>query len=524
MTPADKGRTQDLTFSNGNETAAVAASGEEVALKSTVPFGPNPSLGGARAVFSRNPVSGWEMHSVLAPGASAREVTPTLFSADLSQVALESQIAGLNFGEKPLDEEIEVGPVGGPDAVVASIPRKEVETSNTQFLGATADFSHVLFVSIDHALPLRSNEEETAAEATDHGARDLYDWSGKHLQLVNVRENGSLVNRCGAFLGAGATSGENFDTVNAVSEDGSKVFFTSPYNGTILSEPGCQEPARLYMRVDGDEPVEVSTPEPEAHPSKNLPVRAVRYNYATPDGSKVFFNTETVFTRRDAEEQAEQKLFEYDPEAPEGKRLRRIANGVPRTIGVGSQVESYGFVFSEDGSTVYIESKPNATVHEIYRLDTKTTERVHVATAYVPPGVAEPSYSTPNGEFFLFTSRGVKDPGEPRGAGPNNELGNNELYRYDRATGSVMCVTCGTGNAPAQGEVIDGKNSTFGSSLTDDVPRFDADLRKRSGGVLSDDRAARAAGHEQHRHWTEQLHRNAGLGCVRVGGRRRWWV
>ncbi len=77
-----------MTFSNSNEKAAVASSGEQLALSATVPFGPNPSRSGARAVFSRNPVSGWEMKSVLTPGASTsgRAVNMELFAPDLSQI------------------------------------------------------------------------------------------------------------------------------------------------------------------------------------------------------------------------------------------------------------------------------------------------------------------------------------------------------------------------------------------------------------------------------------------------------
>ena len=39
---------------------------------------------------------------------------------------------------------------------------------------------------------------------------------------------------------------------------------------------------------------------------------------------------------------------------------------------------------------------------------------------------------------------------EPRG------VGHNELYRYDAADGSVMCVSCGEGAvAPAEGEMLE---------------------------------------------------------------------
>ncbi len=43
----------------------------------------------------------------------------------------------------------------------------------------------------------------------------------------------------------------------------------------------------------------------------------MRYNYATPEGSKVFFNTQTPLTAGETpEEKSENKLFEYDTESP----------------------------------------------------------------------------------------------------------------------------------------------------------------------------------------------------------------
>ncbi len=464
VTPVDKGRTQALTFT---ESAKVLASGdgEKIALEATVPFGPNPSLGGARAVFSRT-VAGWEMGSAVATGASEHIIRmEQLFSPDLSQIAIESE-TGLNFVERSPDIAFEVGPVGGPYALVASIPREDAN-GRTVFIGASADFGHVLFVSVDHELPL-SGVEGAAAEATDGGAYNLYDWSGGRLHLVNVKQNGSpLANPCGATLGAESTVTST--AVHAVSVDGSKVFFTVPSPAPQVSGPGCEEPPRLFMRVDGGEPVEVSAPEPGVEVGTvGNPMLPVRYNYASPDGSKVFFNTEMALTSDDTSKA--NKLFEYDTEAPEGKRLKRIAAGVPATSGIGLE-HSQGFFFSEDGSVVYVESLLGGEFLEIFRYETSTGKRTFVALAHNGHGEGEPSYSTPDGEFFLFTSKSVLNPFEPRGSGSQHGgKGPNELYRYDHANGSVMCVTCGDGDAPAQGEVI-GPFSTV-LETKDEAPPF----------------------------------------------------
>jgi hypothetical protein len=435
VTPADKGRTQDLTFSNGGEYAVVAAGGGQIALDVKVPVGPNPTLAGARAVFSRNPEKGWEMTSAALPGAEEDALAMRLFSPDLSQLAFESE-TGLNFEELSLNIAYEVGPVGGPYAKIANIPREDVVGNQTELEGASGDFSDVLIGSVDHSLPL-SAAEEAAAKETVAKAKDLYDWSGGRLRLVNFRSEGSLVSLCGAELGSGAAA-ETSNTVHAVSEDGSKIFFTSPQISRALpSEPSCKEPTQLYMRSGENEPVEISAPEVELEPSK---IEPVRYNYATPDGSKVFFNTETPLTGETPEEEAkglQNKLFEYETEAPEGKRLKLVASGVPSLPGYGSKA----YIFSEDGSTVYIFGGPTFD-----RYETSTGDLTVLPSALSSTSANEPAFTTPNGEFLLFASRGVTN--EPRGTG------HNELYRYDHATESVMCVTCAAGVAPKEGEVV----------------------------------------------------------------------
>lgn len=443
ITPADKGRTQALTFTGGATRALVSGDGNAVALETLVPFGPNPSSYGTRAVFKRNPTLGWEMHSAVEPNAGFHVIRVALFSRDLSQVAFEWETA-LNLGEISPDVTFEAGPVGGPYEAMARIPQEEA-----QLLGSSANFSHVLFASVDRK-GLLSETEDITAEATSSGATDLYEWTGGDLHLVNATTEGlPMVNTCGATLGGGPPETSASATLNAVSEDGSKIFFTNPFPWRAASsEPGCKAPAELYMRVNNGEPIEVSAPESGVS-LKAAEIEPVRYNYATSDGSKVFFNTETPLTADETtQEKGENKLFEYDTEAPEGERLKLVAAGVPQFVGVG-MYGSQGFTFSEDGSVVYVEPPIGGGGRlNIYRIDTSSGERTSVAAALEASDTGEPSYSTPSGAFFLFTSRGVEVPFEPRG------FGHNEMYRYEKASGRVMCVTCGKGAAPEQGEVV----------------------------------------------------------------------
>ncbi len=288
------------------------------------------------------------MRSATMPGTAADHLEMTLFSPDLSQVALTSYTA-LNEGEaKELPITLQVGVVGGPYATLATVP----DNGQTSFEGANAGtasvpaFSDVLFTSTDHAL-LPAGPERTAAEDAVEGASDLYDWTGGHLQLVNVEGEGSqvkLVNRCAARLGG--PNGQGPNQINAVSADGSKIIFETEQSGG-----NCERPSRLYMRLDGTDTVEVSAPnegvslaEPERY--------SVKYAGATPDGSKVFFTTETALTVG-APKSTQQKLYQYDTEAPEGQRLTLIASGISVFSG-----DTRTFLLSEDGSTVYYSKEP----------------------------------------------------------------------------------------------------------------------------------------------------------------------
>jgi hypothetical protein len=485
VTPENLGRTQDMTFDQGNDAAIPASDGENIALQTSIPLEPNPALSasiiGARAVFSRT-LTGWEMKSMVADGMSRDHLNVRLLNPELSQVALQSETL-LNEVEFSPDQAFEVGPVGGPYKLVANVPNSG--GYEAAFLGANAGtdgvpaFSDVLFWTSYHALPLLSGAEETAAKETVAGAPNLYDWNGGHLQLVNVTSKGALLNKCGALLGAGFSS-NGTGTVDAVSADGSKIFFTSPAPNAAASCPESEpprgpEPTSLFMRVDGRETVEVSPLASVAASGR----RPVYYNGATPDGSEVFFTTETKLTKESAAEEEKEtgiKLFMYNAVT---RALTLIASGL--STGDVSEGVTPAVVVSEDGSTVYYETlvPEGGAALNISRYDTRTGGITHVATiADEGKAERERSYVTPDGKFLLFPTSGKVNErtgaledgvvGEPRGAG------HNELYRYDAADGSVMCVSCGDGVAPAEGEMLEPGLGRGGALLAteDEMPPF----------------------------------------------------
>jgi hypothetical protein len=419
VTPADKGGAQDIfTFGSVEDKAIPAPDGERIALRTIfAKFGPNPGSGGGLAentyIFSRNAVSGWQMASVYPEGSGQTGYNAEIFSPDLTQVGVEVSTARTIYLQAAA-HSFEVGPPGGPYTTIATTPNVEGGRQHEALYGGSSDLGAVVLVSADHALL-------PAAAGTDEGAYDLYEWIDGELRLVNVTNAGTLVSACGAMLGYGISPEGQF-AHNAVSEDGSKIFFTSP-------ELNCGEPTRLYMRVDGTETVEVSapvgvtlSPAEEAMP--------VIYRGASADGSRVFFTTERALTAGAAK--GKFGLYEYDTVA---RVLTLISqNEIEETVGPGVTV-------SEDGSMVYFTQSGRA----VYRYDTASKETHYVATAVngIEGAGKELPYVTPDGRFFLFVSEGVE--GEPRGKG------HVEIYRYDSEDGSVMCVSCGPNQAPPEG-------------------------------------------------------------------------
>jgi hypothetical protein len=451
VTPENLGRTQSLTFTLGNDHAIPSSDGEHLALETGAPFEPNShtsaGIGGTHAVFSRT-AAGWVMKSATGEGMSADTLRASLFSPDFSQVALESETA---LNSEPVPITLKVGPVGGPYLPLATVSGRE----SLEALGAnngTASvpaFSDVVFESNDHVL-LPPGPERKLAEETLPGEPDLYECrvAASSCELVNVegeRLNLKLVNRCYATLGEGTRAG---DTINAVSADGSKVFFKTRQSGE-----NCEGPSRLYMRVDGRETVEVSAFQGVPESGR----QDVIYEGATADGSVVFFATGTALTTNAPANG--NKLYEYDTEAPVGQRLTLITS---EFIG-HEEVSSSRFVSSEDGSIVYVDAGSNVIVRWEKVTGTSTWRSTPVAQATETPTEEEPSQTTPDGEFLLFASwghnvgdleerEGVK--GEPRGAGVPG-YSHNELYRYDNVDKSVMCVSCGEGTVPEKGTTLE---------------------------------------------------------------------
>jgi hypothetical protein len=513
VTPPDKGTADDMftlpledsiEFQNKDVGFASEAGGGFL-LETRAAFGSSPAGEYNAYVFSRTP-AGWRTASLASPSLGVQNIPGTVFDPfDLSRVGVDDTSG--SFASPAGAQRLSLlGAPGGPYATLhADKPLTGIEQQHgehgeaTTLVGGSRDLGHVVLESYGHALT-------PGAEQQDAGTHALYESSGAgecgpetaNCTLLNVDSEGTLLNRCGAVLGFGGgflPGGAH----NAVSADGSRVFFTAPDPAENVTGPGCWNRAavntpQLYMRT-GAQTVEISEPEGFTDPSGPHPVI---YVGASEDGSRVFFLTEAELTKDDAGIH-DPELYEYDLGKPAGERLTRVSRGesgsaaagvwtVPAVSAEGSAVYfmANSVLASNQGADGTHASPENCkngveeSTCNLYRYDTNTTATTYLATVegrdYPSSGgsfgwwhsflnVAEPAldsgadwYTTPDGRFLLFASTreltGYNTAAAPGSLCliPGTQGFHNghcaEVYRYDSATGGLACVSCNPSGAP----------------------------------------------------------------------------
>jgi hypothetical protein len=469
VTPADKGATTPLSVEKNPPIFAVAEDGSGVWIRGLPMIGEDPTARGMNAVFSRTP-SGWAMTSLQPPSAGETAYQPDIFNPDLTMLGVETTTEPyLELGPS-LEHTFLVGAPGGPYASIATTVDEELgegEFKNGHFdflAGASEDFSHVVLTSADHDLLPAAGETVT-------GGHDLYEWSRatEKLQLVNVTSGGSLVSDCGAGLGNGARYNEGPGFQNPMSSDGSKIFFAAPDRFMESSgEASCKEPRRLYMRLNGDETVEISKPEPGVVDPSGY--HSSRFVAATLDGSRVWFVSTTELTANDTGHALE--LYEYNTIT---RKLVCVSRGESGTaegnIVYASEVPERQFTFSEDGSIVYFQAHGKLTADtpaafgegssetNIYRYDTETGAIKYVATAEQTDESVDMVASAEGGELVF----NAKHASGPRGVVYDDPSDQPEVYRYDVAEENLICVSCRPDGEPSVGASFIPQNATGGS-------------------------------------------------------------
>jgi hypothetical protein len=421
------------------------------------------------------------------------------------------------------NRELEDFYLRGPGGVVTWIGPGGPPTASERvatFAGASSDsdLSHVI---LQASAPLAASSEVRlwpGDKTEGESQSSLYEYAGTgntEPQLIGVSDEGPIANmaeshlisRCGTEFG-----GASGDAYNAISHDGSKVFFTALGFSARRACRGLSpavEPAanEVYARIDNGQrdahTVAISEP-PLSVPGRECSGACIQdeneeeghqrsagvFEGASQDGSKVFFRTTQPLVNSD--ENAEgtgADLYEAEIGEVDEAGIRR--DGVTRLIQIshspsaGEAAEVQGVArVSEDGSHVYfvaqgvLTSEPNAygdrAQKEAYNLYLFVRECAGGGASCPEPeqrlsfigrlseqdkadwggNDSRPVQATPDGQFLVFRSGADLTPDEEG----REEAG--QVFEYNAEAKTLVRVSRG-----ANGYNEDGNSSQYDASI-----------------------------------------------------------
>jgi DNA-binding beta-propeller fold protein YncE len=345
-----------------------------------------------------------------------------------------------------------------------------------RFLGATPDLSHVVFHS-------------TVALTQSPSGAGLYEWSGGRLTLVSLLPGG-------ATLGHEPELGYYNVAARAISNDGSRVIFTTPSSEAFRGH--------LYMR---DTLGEGQTIQLDAAQGVPEPVGggSAQFQTASSDGSRVFFTDKQRLTADSTAEPAEGEaakadLYECEVVEAAGKLTCHLKDlTVDHSEGEHAAVQGLLFGASEDGGSVYLVAQGVLAENEngnretaqagkdnLYALqetngEWKTGFIAQLSNEDAPEWeggkLADTAFLTarvsPNGRYLAFMS--AASPTGYDNIDQRSGKQDEEVYLYDSETHALSCASCNPTGARPSG-VLDTLEAGEGVGLLVDRRKIWAEL------------------------------------------------
>jgi hypothetical protein len=434
--------------------------------------------------LSRRTSGGWSTQAVTPLfGADATEESNSTYPTTYFTPELTAGLAVTNSrlgGAPPLGEEFGVYLAqfaGHSYQYMGSVVPREVPW------GASADLDRVVL--------------------TDFASGSLFESLNGTDVPVSVTNSGETMS---AAAGSPALTNEFAtykDAWHATSEDGSRVYFTSP--AYREGGGGGEAAGQLYVRtnigqpqsvLDGEggctEPIKACTIEVSAsrrEPEDPAGPKSARYWGASADGSKVFFTSDSELTEDAYTGPADNaaNLYEYDLGSGE---LVDLTGEETDATGEGAAVQGVATI-SEDGSYVYFvaegrlaagaaQGQPNLYVsHDgggpvfIATLGgTDKTDWLNIDPERAGPEI-NTAVATPAGSRLAFISERPLTGYDNRQAGPGEcetELESQEVesgacreaFLYEAETGRLVCASCNpSGRRPEGPSSLQGVNPVY---------------------------------------------------------------
>jgi hypothetical protein len=422
--------------------AGVSDDGTRVVFRwdGPLPMATNGFFYGEPYVAQRG-AAGWQIDevSVVPPGAFGPEISFVDVNTQAGVLNTVSRAYGVDYGIWRRELDGTMTPL-----LTLPAPGPYQFPPGASVAGASADFSHIFFMSTAALLP--------GALVGTHDAEvsNLYEITGKTLRLAGILPDGSPT---GAYAGSPVATSEPSQP-DAVSRDGRTIFFGNVDTwGSVRS---------VYARVDGTQTVRVSA----SQRTVADPVGQQHADFvgASDDGRRALFtSTEELTDDAATAGDSAQELYEYDLD---GGTLRTLTPGfgagvAPRVLGL--------MALSRDARRVYfvaqaalpgsdaVDGAPN-----LYRIDTVTNDVRFIATL-IQGGAGEGDYTdwmpgerygnnvaTDDARRLAFLSEaGLTGPENVDSDGSTRHTA---VYLYDDDSGALRCVSCGSPGTHATGD------------------------------------------------------------------------
>ncbi len=413
-----------------SSTMQVAPDGNSVVYEG-FPFAASGVTVGYNEYLSKRAGNGWQTVDLSPERESPEGGHYPEFSSDLSQGVLWQPASGGALSSEAPAGYADLYSQGTGDAGLLR-PLVAFEPPNghafaLRFAAGSADFSHLVFEAND-ALTQERPGVAPAAQYVGSETKNLYEWIGGRLRLVNVLPGGGTASDPKAALGAGealksATEGGP-DYSQAVSADGSRIFWSDEKSGQV------------YVRENGETTVEIPDPG--------------RFLTASADGSRVLLNDGHI----------------YDLQSGSTTDLTDGQGGFQGIAGASEDLSHVYFV--DTGRLTEQQNSQGAVAQSgadnLYEYDASGSGTpVFVATLagsddtndsnLTGDWTASPSDRTAqasaDGRYLVFVSTLELTHYDSKTVGGSPVF---EVFRYDSGDGALACVSCGLNGVRPTGD------------------------------------------------------------------------
>jgi NHL repeat len=499
VSPIDKNNGDISVFSNltsgdpsGLEQSSV--DGEQFTYSAAVSFGDAPSAPyTSQYLASRKAGAGWSTHAI-SPPRDAKSISTNIarfdreynaFSLDLCSGWLVHDTdpplaAGAVAGFQNLYRRDNCGENTGSFEAITTVepPNGNAGFYRPELQGLSSDGSRAFFVAYDKLT-------DDAADISGSANPQLYESSGGILHYVCVLPNGiPLGQPCSAGAPIHLPNDRNNTVARAVSEDGSRVFWTAVTVGGTGPLYVRENPSQEQSMLEGGD-----CTEPDKACTIAISKSANTYFWtASLDGSKVIYTIG-------------EKLFEFDVEAAE---TTAIADGVVGVAGASDDASHLYFASTkvlsgeEENSErdKAQEGKPNLYLDRAGEAGGEGTLTfiATLSSADVAPQSPLASVSanptrraarvSPDGGNFAFTS--MAHPTGYDNTDAHSANADSEVFLFDASTDELACISCNPSGARPAGqnyEVLQGYPTGFWAAAQ--IPGWESQLYAPR--ALSDD-------------------------------------